>query len=183
MEKTETKKTSIIKKFFKKTISFIIIVSIAFYGGMYVASDRSNEDVLATVSHIIKSTEDQPIIMIIPNYSLWEKAKYLVTEPPMRKVIKIKTSAVTRMLFKTDESSWIKSTWTGTKNGTTYVWNGTKNGASSAWDGTKNGASYVWDGTKNGASYVWDGTKNGASSAWNWVTNSEEKDDRWWKFR
>jgi len=146
---------------FIKTIVFLGVIVIAFYSGMYITAsgynENANEVMLTSLSNALKSTVDEPIIMIIPEYSLWEKAKYMVTDAPERNYIRIKTSVATSQLFSDDSelnSSWVKSTLL---SGQAL-------------------AVYAWDGTKNGAVYAWDGTKNGIVSAYEWVTGGSDKD-------
>jgi len=140
MEKTQNIKPK--RSFtFIKTIAFLGIIVIAFYSGMYITASGYNENasdvMLTSLSNALKSTEGEPIIMIIPEYSLWEKAKYMVTDAPERNYIRIKTSVATSQLFSDDSeinSTWVKSTLISGKVLASSAWNGTKNGAISAYE-------------------------------------------------
>jgi len=145
-----------------KTIIFLGVIGVAFYSGMWVTAYNSGGDakevMLTSISNALRSTEGEPVIMIIPEYSMWEKAKYMVVSPPERKVVEITTSVATSHLFSNDpefNKSWVRASLLGTKQGALYAWNG----------------------VKNGTVYVWDGTKDGVVTAYEWVRGSDKNDE------
>jgi len=138
------------KKFFGKfyavvkVFTFLAIIGITFYSGMYFISsgyDPANQKEIMSkaITSAFTNTEKQPIIMIVPKYSLLEKSKMLVgLHVPEREVIKISTAASTRVLFEDEikpslltaalvaTGSKVKSAWAATKNGTSWAYNKAK---------------------------------------------------------
>ena len=145
------------KKFFSnlysnvKVLSFIAIVALSFYSGMYVVSSGYEGNQKEIMGEAIKkafaSTEDQPIIVIVPNYSVTEKVKMLVgIKVPDREVIEISTNASTRAVFgKEIEPNFFQTAYTATTETIAKGWDATKNGTSKAWDATSGFVVDQWE--------------------------------------
>lgn len=149
------------KQFFGKTyavvkvFTFLAIIGVAFYSGMYFVSssyDNTNQKEIMgkTIATAFANTENQPIIMIVPKYSLLEKSKMLVgMDVPEREVVKISTSASTRVLFEeVNQPGFMSTALVATGDFAGRAWNGTKAGASQAWAGSKAGAEWTWEKVK-----------------------------------
>lgn len=137
------------KKFFSnlystgKVLSFIAIIALSFYSGMYAVSsgyDKGNQKEIIgqAIKNAFASTEDQPIIMIVPKYSLIEKAKKVIgLDVPDRQVIKISTNASTRALFGVEiEPNFIQTAYRATSQTMAKGWETTKTGTVKAWNAT-----------------------------------------------
>lgn len=89
---------------FVKTIVFIGIVALSFYSGMYFMSAQQNHQdapgtMIANIEKAFENTSEQPIIMIVPKDSMFEKAKVkLGMEPVQRETIVVETSQATKAL-------------------------------------------------------------------------------------
>ena len=127
-----------------KIVTLILIMASSFYGGMYFIStgysaDNQKEVIMSAITSAFNDTELEPIIMIIPKYSMAEKAKRLVRmDVPERKIIKISTTASTRALFGEEINPGLVSA----------AFKATGNGIKSAWGSTKNGASWTYNKAK-----------------------------------
>lgn len=143
------------KKFFSKfyavvkVFTFLAIFGVGFYSGMYFITssyDPANQKEIMSkaITSAFANTEKQPIIMIVPKYSLLEKSKRLVgMNVPEREIIKISTAASTRVLFEEEiKPSLFTAALGATGKAAGKAWNGTKAGASQAWAGSK--ASAEW---------------------------------------
>jgi len=87
-----------------KVFTFIAVVGVSFYSGVYfMAAQQNPEDagdmMITRLEEIFKDTGDQPIIHIVPTPSLYEKAKVKVGfELPEREVVVITTQETKHML-------------------------------------------------------------------------------------
>ena len=126
---------------FTKIVAFIAIIGFSFYSGMYVVASKydtgetQKEKLMASIINATKDTSSKPIIMIVPEKSLYEHAKYMFVKEPEREVIKITSDELVDALYEQNPNP----TWFAT------AINGTTNAAKSAWDGTVNGAKWTWD--------------------------------------
>ena len=82
----------------------IALLCVSFYSGMYIMSATQNPEdakgvMIAKIEKIFQNTSDQPVIRIVPEHSLFEKAKLKVgMELPKREVITITTTDTKHML-------------------------------------------------------------------------------------
>ena len=149
------------KQFFGKIYSAIkvlvvlSILGITFYSGMYFVSsnydtDKQKEIMSKSIAAAFANTESQPIIMIVPKYSLLERSKKLIgMDVPEREIIEISTAALTRVLFKEEiKPGLVSASLLATGNGIKSAWNSTVSGTSKAWNATKNGTSWAYNKAK-----------------------------------
>lgn len=142
-----------------KVVLCITVIGVSVYSGMYImSSSYYNEHdahgaMISAIDNAMRSTVDQPIVIITPENSIWEKTKYKFgVEEPKRPVVHISTSTATEALvvfLQTAETNnslpWYKAAYYGTGNGLSAAWTGTKNGASYAWHGTKTASIATYD--------------------------------------
>ena len=87
-----------------KVVSFFAIMAVCFYTGMYVVSSQQSPGdagniMISKIDQALSNTEYQPIIMIVPEHSLIEKAKLrLGVELPEREIVTITTIEATQTL-------------------------------------------------------------------------------------
>jgi len=108
--KLEEIKVKSIKRFlqgmymFTKFVMVTAVLVVTFYTGMYIVAAQKNPNdaaavMTASIEQALQDTSDQPIIMIVPKYSMIEKVKIdLGMKIPDRKVIKITTSNAQKLL-------------------------------------------------------------------------------------
>ncbi len=99
-----------IKKSFIETMAYvkfivaIAVIGVSFYSGMYIVAAQQNPEdakgvMITTLEKVFKDTSDQPIIMIVPEISMYEKAKLMTgMELPEREVVTITSTQTQRML-------------------------------------------------------------------------------------
>lgn len=140
---------------FVKVVAFFLVIGVSFYAGMYTVSNGYDgaevKDVMATsIQNAFRDTTDQPIIMIIPNYSIAEKTKMLIgMKVPDRQVLEISTAVSTQVLFAEQiEPGYIKSALLATGEWVGKTWDGTKDLSSKAWTSTKDAGSWTYDKVK-----------------------------------
>ena len=107
-----------------KVIFGIAILAVTFYSGMYLVSaqyDHQNPEkvLISTLEKTFADTSDQPIIHIIPERSMYEKAKArLGMEIPPRKEVVVYTKTNTNQFQVKDvrdEPSTIRKAYDSTK--------------------------------------------------------------------
>jgi len=140
--KLEEVKVKAIKRFMKGMYMFTKFVMVTavlvgtFYAGMYVVSSQKNPDdasavMVASIEGALQDTSNQPVIMIIPEYSMIEKVKLdLGMKLPEREVVTITTSNAQKLLGIVPPSE------PGLVATSLVFW---KNQASKAGDGIKSG--------------------------------------------
>lgn len=89
-----------------KFIVFVLIMCgyvIAFCGGMYVVATVDNpkqekETIIASVKYAMRSTDNQPIVVIVPKHSLLEKVSLKVLDPSQRNIVFLETTRIQSIL-------------------------------------------------------------------------------------
>lgn len=107
-----------------KVVFGIAILAVTFYSGMYLVSaqyDHQNPEkvLISTLEKTFADTSDQPIIHIIPERSMYEKAKVkLGMDVPERKVVVVYTKTDTNQFqvkVANTEPSKIRKAYDSTK--------------------------------------------------------------------
>jgi hypothetical protein len=88
----------------KKTIKFFVVLAlmaVSFYGGAYIVASSQQEGegvIVGAIEHALRDTNSQPIIIIVPEDSLWEKAKLkLGFDLPEREMVFLSTTQVEKL--------------------------------------------------------------------------------------
>jgi len=82
----------------------IAVIGVSFYSGMYIMAAKQNPEdakgvMVAKLEKVFENTSDQPIVMIVPDRSLYEKVKLQAGfELPERQVITLTTTETKHML-------------------------------------------------------------------------------------
>lgn len=94
----------------------IAVVCVSFYCGMYIMSATQNPEdakgvMIAKIEKVFENTSDQPVIMIVPDHSLFEKAKLTIgMELPEREIVTITTTETKHILgMETKNPSVVKT--------------------------------------------------------------------------
>jgi len=82
----------------------LALIGVAFYSGMYVMAFQQNPEdakaaMVSNLEEVFRNTSDQPIIMIVPEHSMFEKAKAKIgMDLPERETVVISTRATKHMV-------------------------------------------------------------------------------------
>lgn len=138
------------KKFYEsvmskvKFVAFIAIIGLAFYSGMYIVADKYDtgetvdEKMVASILNAVEDTSEKPIIVIRPEKSLYEHAKYVFVDEPEHPVIEITSDELVDALYDSNENpTWMQTAISGTTDAVKSGWNHTVNGAKWTWDKAK----------------------------------------------
>ena len=120
------------KKILKKFVVLLVIIGFgfSFYGGIYVATSVMPEATPKTVifnsiDNAIKSTKEQPIVVIIPEPSLFEKACFWQHITKQRDIVYITSKESTMILTgrcDPKESGMAEQAWISSRNGIIYAY-------------------------------------------------------------
>jgi len=123
------------KQMFKALMVMVVIGGFvsSFYSGMYVvASNQSPGNpqtvMFSAIDSALKSTEEQPLIVIVPELSLLEKAMFWKDIDEYRDVIFLNARQTTMLLTGEDpdlkEPGAVEQAWVSAKSGITdaYDW-------------------------------------------------------------
>ena len=123
------------KKVLKKFLGLLIIpltigaFGFSFYSGIHVATSVMTENpktvIFKLIDNATKSTKEQPIVVIIPERSLFEKACFWQEITEQREVVYIATKESTMILTgrcEPEESSRAEETWISTRDGIIYAY-------------------------------------------------------------
>jgi hypothetical protein len=124
-----------------KFVAFIAIVCFSFYSGMYIVADKydtgetQQEKLMASILNAVEDTSQKPIIVIKPEKSLYEHAKYVFVDEPERPVIEFTSDELVDALYQSNENpTWFQTALNGTSSAIKSGWNHTVDGAKWTWD-------------------------------------------------
>lgn len=95
-----------IKSVARKVVFLMVIGGyvLCFFGGAYIATEVNGSanpkaDIMASLNDAFKSTKEQPVVVVVPEPSLWERVTFQDVDVSSKDVVYISTKEATQYLL------------------------------------------------------------------------------------